>query len=124
MCAEGIVLSTVPLQQLHAPIDALFITGNALDSREGAVQRHLLLGAIQRTRKWCAIDSGVIALASLGLLSSRQVSVREDISRLLVSRHPEVNINKQKLFTRDGNLWSCPSGAPAVDMCLTLEIAE
>ncbi|MGB9990082.1 GlxA family transcriptional regulator [Massilia sp. SM-13] len=120
LLADGVRLGTRPFAQLAVPIDTLVLSG-ALPA-ENAVPglRRWLAAQLQQARRWCAVDGGLLALAQLGLGRDCKVSARAGTRFQLEGMGVAMQIDETVLFQRDGRLWSCPGGAPVLDMCLDM----
>jgi transcriptional regulator GlxA family with amidase domain len=117
--SEGLRLRTVPLEQLTRAIDTIVLAGNPLAGAAEPGLPGLLRQRINLARRWCAIEGGVHALADLGLIRNRWVSLRAGVTATLNRLYPDVQV-RDSVYSCDGNLWSCPSGAPVADMCLAM----
>lgn len=120
LLADGLRLSTIPSHELTAAVDTVVLTSTAPTARAELPLRRWLMGQLQGARRWCAVDQGVLGLAELGLASGYRVAARPGISASLTGLHVSLQIEEDILFRRDRHLWSCPGGAPVVDMCLAM----
>jgi transcriptional regulator GlxA family with amidase domain len=120
---EGICWVTQPADSLP-PACTVVLPGNPLSGPQGAALQQELSARLAAARRWAAVDDGVLALAELGLLTQRRVSVRQGRARALAQRAPGALGDERVLFACDGALWSCPGGAPVADMCLAMVEAD
>jgi transcriptional regulator GlxA family with amidase domain len=70
-----------------------------------------------------AVCNGVFLLAQAGLLAGREVTTHWDHAERLSMQFPNANVRPDKIFVRDGNLFTCGGVAAGIDLCLAL-IAE
>jgi transcriptional regulator GlxA family with amidase domain len=70
-----------------------------------------------------AVCNGVFLLAHAGLLTGREITTHWDHAERLSMQFPDANVRPDKIFVRDGNLFTCGGVAAGIDLCLAL-IAE
>lgn len=70
-----------------------------------------------------AVCNGVFLLGHAGLLEGREVTTHWDHAERLASRFPGANVSPDKIFVRDGNLFTCGGVSSGIDLCLAL-VAE
>ncbi|BCK56691.1 AraC family transcriptional regulator [Nocardia wallacei] len=81
-----------------------------------AAARHLSWN----TRRLASICSGAFVLAELGLLDGRRATTHWKFAADLGRRYPEVTVDADAIFVRDGNLYSSAGVAAGVDLALAL----
>jgi transcriptional regulator GlxA family with amidase domain len=104
------------------PLDTLFVCGcsqpnNAKRSRKLA---KWLRHRSPLTRRVVGIGTGIHELAATGLLDGRQVAVHWRLANDFALRFPNVRVNPNALFVKDGPFHSCAGGASAIDLSLSL----
>ena len=77
----------------------------------------------QRVNKLGAVCNGVFLLGHAGLLAHREITAHWDDTDQLTALFPDANVRPDKIFLRDGNLFTCGGVAAGIDLCLSL-IAE
>jgi len=70
-----------------------------------------------------AVCNGVFLLGHAGLLAGREVTTHWDHAARLASQFPDANVRPDKIFVRDGNLFTCGGVTAGIDLCLAL-VAE
>ncbi|KQV85079.1 AraC family transcriptional regulator [Massilia sp. Root351] len=70
-----------------------------------------------------AVCNGVFLLAHAGLLAGREITTHWDHAERLSMQFPDANVRPDKIFVRDGNLFTCGGVTAGIDLCLAL-IAE
>lgn len=118
--ADGVCLGATPFDEVAAGIDTLILTAALAPARPDPAVRAWLMTQLQRARRWCTVDGGVLTLAQLGLGRDCKVSARAGTRLQLEGMGVAMQIDETVLFQRDGRLWSCPGGAPVLDMCLDM----
>ncbi|MGW4533037.1 GlxA family transcriptional regulator [Nocardia sp. NPDC004340] len=73
-----------------------------------------------RTRRFASICSGAFVVAELGLLNGRRATTHWKFTRELACRYPEVAVQPDAIFVRDGNLYSSAGVVAGVDLALAL----
>jgi transcriptional regulator GlxA family with amidase domain len=74
-------------------------------------------------RRYAAVCNGVFLLGHAGLLTGREVTTHWDHAERLAKQFPDSNVRPDKIFVRDGNLFTCGGVSAGIDLCLAL-IAE
>ncbi|MCU1645156.1 MAG: AraC family transcriptional regulator [Nocardia sp.] len=98
----------IPGSELHP---AKFVTPEVL-----AAARHLS----SNTRRLAAICSGAFVVAALGLLDGRRATTHWKFVKDLAVRYPDVDVDPDAIFVRDGNLYSSAGVVAGVDLALAL----
>ncbi|WP_373997124.1 GlxA family transcriptional regulator [Duganella vulcania] len=109
----------------HADSDTLLVAGGPRfpDYRpEPALVDWLRLRA-RGARRYGAVCNGVFLLGHAGLLGGREITTHWDHAQRLSDQFPGANVRPDKIFVRDGNLFTCGGVAAGIDLCLAL-IAE
>ena len=70
-----------------------------------------------------AVCNGVFLLAHAGLLAGREITTHWDHAERLSTQFPDANVRPDKIFVRDGNLFTCGGVTAGIDLCLAL-VAE
>lgn len=77
----------------------------------------------QGARRVGGVCNGVFLLAHAGLLAGREVTTHWDHAERLAARFPDLQVRPDKIFVRDGNLFTCGGVTAGIDLCLAL-VAE
>lgn len=104
------------------PLDTLVLPGCAgLRMGAGGPQLTAWLQARARdTRRLATVCTGVYALAQAGLLAGRRVSTHWRFADDLQRRHPELTVDADALFVRDGPYYTSAGISAGVDLALAL----
>lgn len=78
---------------------------------------------VQNTSRFGAICNGVFLLGHAGLLDGREVTTHWSHAERLSKQFPDANIRPDRIFIRDGNLFTCGGVTAGIDLCLAL-VAE
>jgi transcriptional regulator GlxA family with amidase domain len=73
-----------------------------------------------RTRRLGSICTGSFILAQAGLLNGRRATTHWRHARLLARAYPEVSVEPDALFVRDGNVFTSAGVSSGIDLALAL----
>lgn len=118
-------------QALHActgPIDTLVIAGGdeaALRSAivEQGVGAWVALAA-PRARRVASVCTGAFALAAAGLLNARAVTTHWNACELLQTLCPQTRVLQDRIYVRDGAVWTSAGVTTGLDLALALIEAD
>ncbi len=104
------------------PLDTLFVCGCSQihDPKRGRKLAKWLKQRSPLTRRVVGIGTGVHELAATGLLDGRQVAVHWRLANDFALQFPNIRVNPNALFIKDGPFYSCAGGASAIDLSLSL----
>ncbi|NLT04980.1 MAG: GlxA family transcriptional regulator [Solirubrobacterales bacterium] len=110
------------LPTLRRSIDTLIVAGG---SGVGAARRDpRLLAAVASAaldcRRVASVCTGAFVLAAAGLLDGRRAATHWSATDLLATRHPEVEVDPDSIFVRDGNVWTSAGVTAGIDLALAL----
>ncbi|MET8729752.1 GlxA family transcriptional regulator [Streptomyces parvus] len=71
-------------------------------------------------RRVTSVCSGVFLLAAAGLLDGRRVTTHWAREQQLVREHPEVDVDCEPIFVRDGRVWTSAGVTAGMDLALAL----
>jgi transcriptional regulator GlxA family with amidase domain len=107
------------------PLDTLIVAGG-LGTRSAARDPGLIAAVRRvaaRARRVASVCSGTYLLAEAGLLDGRRATTHWSRSRDFVRRYPQIRLEPDRIFIRDGNVWSSAGVTAGIDLSLAL-IAE
>ncbi|MFL5908454.1 MAG: GlxA family transcriptional regulator, partial [Solirubrobacterales bacterium] len=76
--------------------------------------------ASRRSRRVTSVCSGAFLLARAGLLEGRTVTTHWASTAELARRHPELRVDPNPIFVRDGNVWTSAGVTSGMDLSLAL----
>ena len=76
-----------------------------------------------RANRVCSVCSGALLLAAAGLLDGRRVVTHWEDCDALASMFPEVQVDVDPIFVKDGNVWTSAGVTAGIDMSLAI-VAE
>jgi transcriptional regulator GlxA family with amidase domain len=112
----------VDLAAVRGPIDTLVVPGGvgslavSADSAYLASVRRLAA----RSRRVTSVCSGSLLLAAAGLLDGRRATSHWSVCDHLATSHPEVRVEPDAIFVRDGDVWTSAGVTAGIDLTLAL----
>jgi transcriptional regulator GlxA family with amidase domain len=107
---------------LRGPLDTLVIAGGEGVLR--AVGDERLLRWVKRTagraRRVASVCTGAYLLAEAGLLDGRRAATHWASAADLARRFPEVEVDPEAIFVRDGDVWTSAGVTAGMDLALAL----
>lgn len=123
MTSAGLAIATVPLAALaEVPIDTLMAPGGCKGEVYSAPQA-LIDWVAQRAasvRRLCSVCTGAFLLAKAGQLDGRRAATHWEWAAQLRDSHPGVDVDADRIFVRDGHLWTSAGVTAGIDMTLAL----
>jgi len=106
-------------------LDTLVVAGG--DGTRRAAKDPTLLAFVKaadaRTRRIASVCSGTYILAEAGLLDGKRATTHWSRSADFAKRFPQVRLEPDRIFIRDGSVWSSAGITAGIDLALAL-IAE
>lgn len=110
------------LDSLREPIDTLLVPGG--EGRTRAVDDGELLAWIARAhahaRRTVSVCTGAFLLARAGLLDGRRATTHWAWASELQQAHPQVRVDAEPIFIRDGSIWTSAGVTAGMDLALAL----
>lgn len=125
-CSSGIEFNVhCDYRHFHADSDLLLVSGGPRFPEFRAAPDFLawLAERTQGAKRFGAVCNGVFLLAQAGLLAGREITTHWDHAERLSNEFPGSNVRPDKIFVRDGNLFTCGGVTAGIDLCLAL-VAE
>lgn len=118
-------LTLVPDRAIRAcrgPIDTLIVAGGR-GSRDAARDERLVAwigAAAARSRRVASVCTGAFLLAEAGLLDGRRATTHWGWCEQLARRHPQVEVDPEPIYVRDGNVATSAGVTAGIDLALAL----
>ncbi len=118
-------LTIVPhgdLSEAPSRIDTLIVAGG-YGSHEAAADPMLIAWLAQaagRARRTASVCTGAFLLAQAGLLDGRRATTHWASADELARRYPDVAVDPEPIFLRDGNIWTSAGVTAGMDLSLAL----
>ena len=114
------------LSDLTKRVDTLIIAGGR--GVTPAIRDQYLEGWIRKTarrsRRLCSVCAGAFLLAEAGLLRSRRVTTHWRLCDKLARAYPDVAVECDPIFLRDGNVFTSAGVTAGIDLSLVLVEAD
>jgi transcriptional regulator GlxA family with amidase domain len=110
------------LRSVRGPIDTLVVAGGEGTRNEEIVPE--LSAAIARiaphARRVASVCTGAFVLAAAGVLDGRRCVTHWAHCERLASRYPQLTVDPDPIFVRDGNVWTSAGVTSGIDLALAL----
>ena len=125
VCEGGLAIEARPLASIRGPVDTLIVVGGMGSGRAAADLE--LVGHVRRlargARRVASVCSGTFVLAEAGLLDGRTATTHWAVAPVLAERFPSVTVEPDRIYVRDGDVWSSAGVTAGIDLTLAL-VAE
>jgi len=118
--SSGVSVNTTRLGR--ARVDTFIAIGGrgAVAASKRASLVALIRQAARRARRVCSVCSGAFLLAEAGLLDGRRVTTHWEYAQRLQQEFPNVRVEPDQIYLRDGNLWTSGGVTAGIDLALAL----
>ena len=127
MTADGVELNAKPIRVTKNnpganPIDTLVVPGGfwVEDVTRDRTLVRWIAEIAPACRRVCSVCVGSFLLAEAGILDGRRAATHWKHAPLLASRYPEVTVEPDAIFVRDGRVWSSAGVTSGIDLALAL----
>ena len=106
----------------RGPIDTLLVGGGVgVDKAQHDPELiRWIRSAARRSRRITSVCTGSFLLARAGLLEGRTVTTHWASTAELARRHPELEVDPNPIFVRDGDIWTSAGVTSGMDLSLAL----
>lgn len=122
--SAGLGLATDGLPKNLKNVHTLMVPGAVLPALEKALDDSVFMAwlgkAAKKADRVASVCSGAFFLGDLGLLEGRQVTTHWLGLELLQQNYPNSKVQRDTLYTQDGNLWTSAGVLSGVDMALAI----
>lgn len=106
------------------PTDTVLVVGGddraiAVAASNRALVRWLVRAA-RIVRRIGSVCDGAFIVASTGILRGRRVATHWSSCDRLASQHPEIDVDREAIFVRDGRFWTSAGVSTGIDMALAM----
>lgn len=119
----GIALGSVSLRRASAePIDTLIVAGGSgvFDALDEKKLVNWIKARHENCRRVASTCMGAFLTAEAGLLDGQAVTTHWRHSEELQRRHPELRVQCDPLFIRNGRMWSSAGVTAGIDLALAM----
>jgi transcriptional regulator GlxA family with amidase domain len=121
--SAGLPIVTTAVSSLAAlAIDTLIAPGGCWgkDYEVPLILRDFIAERAGSVRRLCSVCTGAFLLAAAGQLDGRRVATHWAWLDKLRGRHPTLEVDADKIFIRDGALWTSAGVSSGIDLTLAL----
>jgi transcriptional regulator GlxA family with amidase domain len=107
---------------VRGPIGTLVVAGGEGALRTAKDERTLawVRDAATRSERVASVCTGAFILAAAGLLDGRRATTHWDSCQQLAERHPQITVESDPIFVRDGNVLTSAGVTAGIDLALAL----
>lgn len=119
--SSGVAMMSEPLPE-GLVLDTLIVSGGegTRQAMDDAALLDAIWGLSARTRRTTSVCSGSFLLAAAGLLDGRKATTHWRRCGALARRFPDVRVEADRIFIRDGKFWTSAGISAGIDLALAL----
>lgn len=120
--SAGVGIAVHPLPAIGTAVDTLVVPGgdgvNAAAADAGLVD--WVRGRAGQARRTASVCTGAFLLAASGVLDGRRAVTHWQFCSELAERFPDVRVESDPIFVRDGSFWTSAGVTSGIDLALAL----
>jgi transcriptional regulator GlxA family with amidase domain len=118
--SSGVALQADPLPE--GPLDTIVAVGGrgSLAAAGSAKTIGWLKQSARKARRVASVCNGTYILAAAGLLEGRRATTHWENSADFARRHPTVHLDAERIFIKDGDVWTSAGITAGIDLTLAL----
>ena len=118
--SAGLSVQTGPLGA--GPFDTIIVSGGAGLGDPSTMERLVTWLKVEAptARRVASVCSGAYVLAETGLMDGRRATTHWETSHQFIARYPQVRLEPDRIFVRDGPVWSSAGITAGIDLALAL----
>lgn len=116
--SSGLLIAAEPLRD--GPFDTVLVSGGEIVRSTAAVEEIVDWLKRVEARRIASVCSGAFLLAAAGLLDGRHATTHWASTGHFASRYPKVKLDADRLFVRDGHVWTSAGISAGIDLALAL----
>jgi transcriptional regulator GlxA family with amidase domain len=118
--SSGLEVITRPLSDQR--LDTLIVAGGPGTAAAAAssVLKAFVLRTAVTARRTTSVCTGAFILAAAGLLNSRRATTHWNSAALLQRLYPQIDVESDRIFVKDGSIWTSAGISAGVDLALAL----
>ena len=116
--SSGLRLPAAPLAE--GPFDTIVVAGGEIVRSRPAMEAIVGWLAQARARRTASVCSGAYFLALAGRLDGRRATTHWESTRDFARRFPRVSMDAERIYVRDGDVWTSAGISAGIDLALAL----
>jgi transcriptional regulator GlxA family with amidase domain len=119
--SSGVALIAENFADIQA-LDTLIVAGGpgAREAEPDAAILAWLRAVAPAARRVTSVCTGAFLLAAAGLLDGRRATTHWQRAALFARRYPQVRVEPDRIFVRDGDVWTSAGISAGIDLALAL----
>lgn len=120
--ASGVIfVPDAGIEQATEPSDTLIVVGPyGVPGKPTEQVAQWIRDQAQRSRRYGSTCTGAFLLAHAGLLSGRRATTHWQYAERLAAAYPDISVEPDRIFVRDGPVFSSAGVAAAIDLTFSL----
>jgi transcriptional regulator GlxA family with amidase domain len=120
--ASGLVfVPDASVEQAMQPSDTLIVVGPyGVPGPPNEQVARWLREQAEQSRRYGSTCTGAFLLADAGLLSGRRITTHWQYAQSLAAAHPDIQVEPDRIFVRDGPVFSSAGVTAAIDLAFSL----
>jgi transcriptional regulator GlxA family with amidase domain len=118
--SNSLQMETATASLDDAVLDTLVVIGGRIDPSMPATTLSRLVEASARCRRVASVCTGAFTLAAAGLLDGRRATTHWRFAARLQREYPSIKVEADRIFCRDGNVWTSAGITAGIDLALAL----
>jgi transcriptional regulator GlxA family with amidase domain len=119
------LFATRALTDVRGPVDTLVVAGGDIARMlrvlaEQPELKTVLRRVARRARRVTSVCTGAFVLAHAGLLDGKRATTHWAACELLQQRYPAVRVEREPIYTQDGNVYTSAGASTGMDLSLAL----
>jgi transcriptional regulator GlxA family with amidase domain len=116
--SSGLALSAKPLEE--AAFDSVIVSGGEIVRSVAAAEEIVAWLRRVQVRRVASVCTGSFLLAAAGLLDGRRATTHWAYTDHFSRRYPKVKVDADRIFIRDGHVWTSAGISAGIDLALAL----
>lgn len=108
----------------EANLDTLVVCGGEVAAMLTAGEVQAVAGLARRTGRIASVCTGAFLLAEAGILNGRRATTHWRLAHRLQQQYPAVEVDADKIFIADRNVWTSAGVTAGIDLALALIEAD
>jgi len=113
-------IATAAASLNNAALATLVVVGGRIDPPLSAGTLSRIVEASSRCRRVASVCTGAFILAAAGLLDGRRATTHWRYAPRLQREYPSIRVEADRIFCRDGNVWTSAGITAGIDLALAL----
>lgn len=115
------VICPVLVKDIGQPVDTVIVAGfSMIQMQSGHPFFQWLRDIYPRLRRIGSVCIGTYALAEAGILDGKQATTHWEHTLQFQQRYPQINVDTDPFYTRDGNVYTSGGVTSGIDLALAL----